>query len=105
MATPDQVTEIRNRTDEPVGSSSYSDLQLMTLIDEKDGDLDLVARQVWLWKAAKYSSLVTTSESGSSRALSDLYKNALAMAGQSGDGGGENPPYSRPSRTRAIERL
>lgn len=103
MATPEEIAELRNRTDEPSDSSSYSDEQLSALIDELES-LDLATGVVWKWKAAKFASLVNVTESGSSRALSDLMAHALEMARQS-DGSADVPPYSRPSVTRAIERL
>lgn len=43
-------------------------------------DLNLVAAEAWTIRAGRYHALVNTSESGSSRSMGDLYKNALAMA-------------------------
>lgn len=102
MATQAEIDEIRNRTDEPAATSAYSDEMISGWIDV-DENLEKTASRIWEYKAAKYAALVNTTESGSSRALSDLMKNALAMARQpSGDP--DVPPYSRPSYTTPIVR-
>jgi hypothetical protein len=79
MATDQQVATLRPMIDEP-DSTTYSDEILKTLIDQVEDDLDTAAAQIWEQKAARFSTLVDVSESGSSRSMSQLYKNAAAQA-------------------------
>lgn len=79
MATVEQVAQLRLIIDEP-SSLVYSDDMLEVIIDQADGILDVAAAEVWQQKAARFSTLVDTSESGSSRAMSQMYKNAAAQA-------------------------
>lgn len=79
MATESQITELRQRTNEPESGSEWSDTELAVIIDAT-ATLNAAAAKVWYLKAAKYASMVDVSESGSSRKLGDLYKNAIAMA-------------------------
>jgi hypothetical protein len=78
VATDVQVQTLRPMIDEP-DSTVYSDEVLKALIDQVEGDLDTAAAQIWEQKAARYSTLVDVSESGSSRSMSQLYKNASAQ--------------------------
>lgn len=80
MATAEQITELRRLVDDTGNPPEYTDLELDGRINLAEGDLSTVARGVWIEKAAKYARLVNVSESGSSRSLSDLHRNALAMA-------------------------
>lgn len=80
MATEAQIMELRRLVDDTVTPVEYTDLELNGRIDLADGALGVVAHAVWIEKAAKYARLVNVSESGSSRSLSDLHRNALAMA-------------------------
>lgn len=84
MATAEQIAAFRLLIDEAEDAEPYSDLGLSLRLD---GALSpqALAKEVWLEKAAKYASLVNVSESGSSRSMSDLHKNALAMAKGFGD--------------------
>lgn len=106
--TTEQVDRLRAMTDESSETSTFSPVDLQTYIDEASGDLNAAAGTVWFMKAAKFASLVNTSESGSSRALGDLYKNAMAMAAAYGKsvGGPAVGPGSGvlAPRTRAIQR-
>lgn len=78
MATSDQVAQLRRMVGEPT-TDTYTDGALSAVWDAA-GSADGAAAVVWREKAASYAELVTTSESGSSRSMSDLHKNALAMA-------------------------
>lgn len=79
MATAAQIADLRDLTDEPT-TANFTDAELGAFIDAVAGDVDFAAVAVWERKSASYSSLVDTSESGSSRKNSDLYRNAIAMA-------------------------
>ena len=79
MATAEQIASFRLLIDEATDKAPYDDISLNTRLDAASSPQSL-AREIWLEKAAKYASLVNVSESGSSRAMSDLHKNAIAMA-------------------------
>lgn len=79
MATAEQLTELRDYVGEPDQSDGWTDARLGTYADRGPTLLDAAA-SIWAAKAAQYAKLVNVSESGSSRSLGDLQKNALAMA-------------------------
>lgn len=79
MATVEQIKTLRGMIDEQ-DSTTYDDITLAAQIDQADGDVDLAAASIWEQKAARFSTLVDTSESGSSRSNSQVYKNARDMA-------------------------
>lgn len=78
MATVEEIEALRRMVDEPT-QDPYTDATLSAYIDEA-GSLDGAAAEVWQEKAAKASTLVNTSESGSSRSLGQIHQNALNMA-------------------------
>lgn len=81
-----------------------------TMADDGSFDLDQAASDVWAAKASKYAGLVDITESGSTRKLSSLYKQAMEMAkyyadkSDGVDAGGNGSTTMRPARTRAITR-
>lgn len=81
MATADEIAAFRLLIDEHEDKTPYSDQEISARLDAAVSKQALAA-EIWMEKAAKYASLVNVSESGSSRNLSDLHKNALAMAGE-----------------------
>lgn len=84
--------------------SEYSDERLDELLLEYVSQ-NRAAAAIWREKAATYSDLVDVSESGSSRKMSDLLKNALAMAEQyDALAAAEVVVVPRGTRTRAIVR-
>lgn len=76
MATEAEIEEARRRSD---GAADYTDDQISDFLDRGNTVFDF-ARLYWESKAASYSTLADVTESGSTRKLSDLHKNALAMA-------------------------
>lgn len=79
MATQEEIDELRRKADLKSTDNVYGDdVVLGYLVDATS--IDLVAANIWEQKAASLSNLVNTSESGSSRSMGDLYKNALQMA-------------------------
>lgn len=80
MATAEEIATLRLLIAEEVDELPYSDQVLGERLDASNSAAGL-AREIWTEKAARYAELVNVSESGSSRNLSDLHKNALAMAG------------------------
>lgn len=77
MATEADIARLRRITDLAPGDEIYTDTLLGQLID--DLGIEAAASQVWKEKAATLAGLVDTTESGSSRRLSQLYDNALKM--------------------------
>lgn len=111
----DEVVRIRKLSGE-LEQTTLSFLDIVAYMEPwttSAGDVDefAVARDIWLYKAAKLADLVDVSESGSNRKLGDLYKQALAMAETIGK---QSPlirnselaavASARRSRTRAIVR-
>jgi pectin methylesterase-like acyl-CoA thioesterase len=91
MATEEQILELRGLVSEPDDSSGWTDAKLAAAIDSTDS-LNGAASKVWYLKAGEYASLVDVSESGSSRKLSDLRKNAMEMGAHYGAAGGTPAP-------------
>jgi phage portal protein BeeE len=79
MATQDDVDALHRAANIPANDTEYPDTFLAILIDQQ-GSVSAAAAAVWRYKAAAMATMVDTTESGSSRKLSDLHKNALEMA-------------------------
>lgn len=84
MATDDQIRELRALVAEEDPNGEWDDESLGAVFDAASG-MNAAASRVWSIKAGRYSRLVDVSESGSSRKLGDLYKNAIAMSRAYGD--------------------
>lgn len=67
----------------PAGGSEtdtlFLDVKIADLLQVAGGNLGQAAVAGWQIKAAHYADLVDVTEGNSSRAMSDLHKNALAM--------------------------
>ena len=72
------VANLRKKVAEPT-TDTYTDEQVLAAYTTA-GSVAGAAAAIWQEKAAALAELVNTSESGSSRNLGDLYKNALAFA-------------------------
>lgn len=79
MATPEDITALRNMIGEPDNVAPYTD-DVLGLIIDSALNLQDAASHIWSRKAADSALLVDISENGSSRKMSDVHKNALAMA-------------------------
>lgn len=77
MATADEIASLRLLIAEDT-EERYTDEQLSLRLDGADSP-DRVAYQIWSEKAAYYTSLVDTSEGGSSRSNGQLQEKALKM--------------------------
>lgn len=88
MATAAEVSALRLLIAEPDDSNGWTDEKLSGLLDAGES-ANTVASGIWTSKAATYASLVDVSESGSSRKLSDMHRQALSMSDHFGglDGG------------------
>lgn len=78
MASTTQIDELRALTDVATNDAVFTPLVLGTLIDEHG--MNAAAASVWRRKAASYSGLVDVSESGSSRSMSQMFRNATQQA-------------------------
>ncbi len=104
MASEVDIARLRRMTDTVGNTDPYTDELLGELIDTLG--FDRAGASIWREKAATYASLVDTTESGSSRSLSQLQKQALAMA-EMLEGGDEEEEVttSGGSYTVEIERV
>lgn len=101
MATTDQIAQMRRSTALEEDDPTYTDSLIGGMID--DLGFPAAAAQIWREKAAAVAGLVDTTESGSSRSLSQLRKAFTEMAGA------VNPTVEEPvtsaSFTIPIERV
>ena len=106
MATAAEISTVRDNVNEP-NDATFSDEVIEALIDA--GGTDSASAALWRKKAAAFAELVDVSEAGSSRKMSDLYKNALAMASHFDAQAGTEPvPGPGPighAKVGRIERL
>lgn len=77
MASDDQLGSLRRAADVPVDDTTYTETLLGALIDLSG--VNKAALIIWREKAAGYAKMVSMSEGGSSRSMSDLYNNAMKM--------------------------
>lgn len=83
MTVADYLSDLRTLTAASEEDFSDSDLlDVLTVWTDGEGvtDLNMAVAVVWEIKAGRYAELVDVTEAGSSRKLSDLSKNALAMS-------------------------
>lgn len=78
MADSSQIAELRRLTDVAANDDVFTPPVLSSMIDAVG--VNGAAASIWRQKAAKYASLVDVSESGSSRSMSQMYKNAAQAA-------------------------
>lgn len=100
MATAEQIAELRGLINEPT-EDPYTDVILSVRIDAEP-ELRILAATIWREKAARYAGLVDIKEGNSDRKLSQLHKQALAMA--EGLTVGVDVVVGRRTTTRKIER-
>lgn len=104
MATAEEIASLRLLIAETEDDLPYSDEVLGERLDGATS-LQGLAQSIWTEKAAAYAELVSTSESGSSRQLSDLHKNALAMASHFGSLDPQAPGTGTAVRGTRMSRL
>lgn len=78
MATAGEIARLRRLVNDP-DHLEFSDEDLNEVLERQEMNYSLAASELWGVKAGNYSSLVTVTESGSTRNLSDLHKQALLM--------------------------
>lgn len=79
MATAEEIAQLRLMIAEPDDVAPWTDAYLGALIDAAEGDLNASSLTIWTSKAASFAGMVDTTESGSSRRLSQLQEQALKM--------------------------
>ena len=99
MASDDQIARLRRMTALDANDPVYTTSLLGGMID--DLGFEAAAAQVWKEKAATVAGLVDTTESGSSRSLSQLRKGYMEMA----EGVDAGVPATGGSFTVEIERV
>lgn len=102
MATAEAIASFRLLIAEP-DETTYTDAALSDILDAASS-ANGAAATIWTQKAAAASSFVNVSESGSSRSMGDLQKNALAMAKVFGDAVEADPGTSVGVRISRIVR-
>lgn len=105
MAKHVEIQELRLAIGESRDEEPYTDRFLNDVIDDA-GTVNAAAGRIWGHKAASFAGLVDVTESGSSRKLGDLYKNALAMQKTYEDKASEEAgvPVTKRATTRPIVR-
>jgi hypothetical protein len=78
MAELEDIARLRRLIGEPNSVEPWTDETLAGIIDDND-DLNSAALEVWEAKASSAASMVDTTESGSSRKMSQLHEQALKM--------------------------
>jgi hypothetical protein len=107
MASNDELAALRRAADLATNDATYTDGLLTPLIDSLG--VNGAAAVIWRELAAKYASMVNTTEAGSSRSMSDLYTHAKEMADMYGRLAAEDvipdDPLIGASYTWPIERV
>lgn len=75
----EQVVQVRLNIAEPDETGGWTDARIQSVLDAYDQDVNASSGYIWSVKAAETATLVDISENGSSRKMSDVHKNALAM--------------------------
>ena len=78
MADAADIIRVRRLINDPE-HEELTDEDIAAILDGVEGNINAAVAEAWGVKAAHYSTLVNVSESGSTRNLGDLYKNAMAM--------------------------
>lgn len=110
MADAQQIADFKARTG---GTIVWDDEVISAFLDTFGADTpgvelewDPILAEAWTRRAAETANLVSTSESGSSRSLDQVHKNALSMAKYYGDlvVAGEPVVSGKVARTRPVVR-
>lgn len=102
MASADEIAAFRLLIAEP-DEATYTDAALSGILDSAPS-VNSAAASIWTQKAAAAATLVNVSESGSSRSLGDIQRNALAMAKVFNDAIEADPSTSTGVRVSRITR-
>lgn len=103
MASVEDIQEVKHLAYVPLEAFVVADEDLEVLVDAKG--INGSVAHLWTRYASSLAGLVDVSESGSSRKLGDLHKNALAIAKTYTDlSSGEVAVATSSPRTRAIVR-
>lgn len=105
MAEAATIADLRRLINQPTNTDPWTDAVLSARIDDWVGDLTALAATIWREKAATFAGLVDVQEGSSSRKLSQLYTQALAMAAGLDAGSTTSVTGRRAATTRPIERM
>lgn len=107
--TAAELEELRKYIDEADDTGGWTDVVLSALAEaykNSSGGYNLrgTASAVWAAKAAEYHALVDTSESGSSRSMSQKFKHAMELAKLFGSdsSSGTDDTIPSPRSTRIV---
>jgi len=79
--TTAEITQLRRMTGEyPADTSGYTDQELTSIIETREGDLHAAAYDVWSYKAAAAAALIDWSADGGDYKQSVLYERYKANA-------------------------
>lgn len=78
MATQAEIDEVRRAAGLITDDPPYTDEYISALFDAKG--FNVAVASIWRERAATYAGMVDTTESGSSRRMSQLHDHALKMA-------------------------
>lgn len=79
-ATEEQIAYLRHLIADASSTPVISDEIIEMLFSQNDGYIKGAVAEGWAMKAARYSELVDITESGSTRILSQKFRQAMAMA-------------------------
>lgn len=79
MTNAERVRHLLGESGEDADSIFTDDL-ILELLEQAEDVVESAVAEGWRLKAAQYAELVDTAEGTSKRSMSDLHKNALAMA-------------------------
>lgn len=103
--TPEERMQLRALIGDTTEPYTFDDVAIDEMLTVTSGDARAAASSFWYGKATEYSEMVDITEAGSSRKMSGLFTNAMALAKQFDDSDGVNDPeIVTPSTTRRIVR-
>lgn len=108
MADQEEIDEVRDMLGSSSEQNGWTDIKIGDLLDDGESPVS-IARRYWESQMSESSELADVSESGSSRALNQIFKNKAAMAAyyrgaeQAEDPG--NQPDNFYSTSREIRRV
>lgn len=108
MADQEEIDEVRDMLGSSSEANGWDDTKIGTLLDSGETPV-AIARRYWESQMTESSDMADVSESGSSRALNQIFKNKAALAAyyrgaeQAEDPGNEPDNYY--STSREIRRV
>jgi len=109
MATQDEIKEVKDMLGSSAASNGWDDEKIAELLDAGDSPVS-IARRYWESQMSESTDMADIDESGSSRKLSQIFKNRAAMAAyfrgaeeaEDPDNQPETPIYSTSREIRRV---